>query len=121
LTATTLAQVYFDLGDIEEAQRWTSAASISIAAWPDAGILRDRVARLTSALLQRRGVEPLTRAETRVLELLPTQLSGDEIAARLFVSANTVKTHMRTIYRKLGAASRTQAVERAREVGLLPG
>ena len=121
LTATILAEVYFDLNDdIEEAQRWTSAASDCLAAWPDAGILRDRVARLKAALLQRRGVEPLTKAETRVIELLPTQLSGDEIAARLFVSANTVRTHVRAIYRKLEVASRTQAVERAREVGLLP-
>ena len=119
LTATILAEIYFDLGDTDEAQRWTSAASVCLAAWPDAGILRDRVAQLTAALLQRRGVEPLTKAEIRVLELLPTQLSGDEIAARLFLSANTVRSHIRAIYRKLGAASRTQAVERAREVGLL--
>ena len=55
-----------------------------------------------------------------MLELLPTQLSTDEIASRLFVSANTIKSHLRAIYRKLGAASRRQAVERAREVGLLP-
>jgi LuxR family maltose regulon positive regulatory protein len=119
LTATTLAEIFFDLGDIEETQRWTSAASLCLATWPDAGILRDRVAHLASALLQRRGVEPLSRAEVRVLELLPSQLSNDEIASRLFLSVNTVKSHIRAIYRKLGTASRTQAVERAREVGLL--
>ena len=78
------------------------------------------MAQLSAALLQRRGVQPLTKAETRVLELLPTRLTGDEIATRLFVSPNTVRTHIRAIYRKLGASSRTQAVERAREVGLLP-
>ena len=119
LTSTILAAIYFDLGDVDEAQRWTSAASLCLAAWPDAGILRNRVTQLSVALLQRRGVQPLTKAESRVLELLPTQLSGDEIAARLFVSPNTVRTHIRAIYRKLGAEARTEAVERAREVGLL--
>ena len=119
LTATLLAEVYFDLGDTEEAQRWTSAASACLASWPDAGILKDRVTQLSAALLERRGVQPLTKAETRVLELLPSRLSGDEIATRLVVSPNTVRTHIRAIYRKLGASSRTQAVERAREVGLL--
>ena len=119
LTATILANVYWDLGDLEEAQRWTSAAAECLSAWPDAGILQDRVAQLDATLLQRRGVQPLTHAESRVLALLPTQLSGDEIAARLFISANTVRSHVRTIYRKLGVTSRSQAVERAREVGLL--
>lgn len=119
LTATILAEVYFDLGEMEAAQRWTSAATGCLVGWPDAGILRDRVARLTSSLLARRGVQSLTRAESRVLELLPTQLSGDEVATRLVVSPNTVRSHVRAIYRKLGASSRTQAVERAREVGLL--
>ena len=121
LTATTLAQVYFDLGDTEAARRWTSAAAECLASWPDAGILVDRVARLEGALLRRRGLLPLTKAELRVLELLPTQLSSEEIAAHLFVSSNTVRSHIRVIYRKLGAVSRTQAVERAREVGLLAG
>jgi LuxR family maltose regulon positive regulatory protein len=59
--------------------------------------------------------EPLTAAEQRILELLPTS-TYLEIAATLFVSRNTVKTHLRSIYQKLGAASRAEAVERA--VGL---
>lgn len=119
VTATLLAEIYLDLGDLPAAQRWTETATLCLTRWPDAGILCGRVERLKRAVVQRRGLAPLTRAETRVLELLPTQLSGDQIAARLFVSPNTVKTHVRAIYRKLGVTTRTHAVERAREAGLL--
>jgi LuxR family maltose regulon positive regulatory protein len=61
----------------------------------------------------------LTTAELRVLQFLPTHLSFPEVAERLFVSANTVKTHARSVYRKLGASSRGQAVQIARQSGLL--
>jgi DNA-binding CsgD family transcriptional regulator len=63
--------------------------------------------------------EPLTEGETRVLRYLPTHLSAVEIAGELYVSANTVKTHLRHLYQKLGAHSRREAVERARAFGLL--
>ena len=63
--------------------------------------------------------EPLTQSETRVLRYLPTHMGAPEIAAELFVSANTVKTHLRHLYRKLGAHSRQEAVQRARAIGLL--
>ena len=63
--------------------------------------------------------EPLTRSETRVLHYLPTHMGTPEIAAELFLSANTVKTHLRHLYRKLGAHSRREAVQRARATGLL--
>ncbi len=62
--------------------------------------------------------EPLTTAELRVLKLLPTS-SYAQIAATLYVSRNTVKTHLRSIYQKLGVASRSQAVERAADLRLL--
>jgi DNA-binding CsgD family transcriptional regulator len=61
----------------------------------------------------------LTRGETRVLRYLPTNLSAREIADELYVSVNTVKTHQRHLYQKLGARGRSQAVERARALGLL--
>ena len=61
----------------------------------------------------------LTTAELRVLLLLPTHLSFPELARRLNVSANTVKTHARAVYRKLGATSRAEAVTRAGEAGLI--
>jgi len=63
--------------------------------------------------------EPLTESETRVLRYLPTNLPGPEIAGELSLSVNTVRTHMRHLYEKLGAHTRTEAVERARAQGLL--
>jgi LuxR family maltose regulon positive regulatory protein len=63
--------------------------------------------------------EELTDRELAVLRLLDTDLSRREIGATLFVSLNTVKTHMRAIMRKLGASGREEAVERARSLGLL--
>jgi LuxR family maltose regulon positive regulatory protein len=65
-------------------------------------------------------VEPLTEREQRILRYLPTMLSNAEIGAEVFVSLNTVKTHLRSIYRKLGASGRADAVDRARRLGLLP-
>jgi len=62
--------------------------------------------------------EPLTAAEQRILELLPTS-TYLQMADTLKVSRNTVKTHLRSIYQKLGAASRAQAIERAVELRLL--
>ena len=63
--------------------------------------------------------EPLSESELRVLRFLPSNLSAPEIAAELYVSTSTVKTHMRHIYEKLDAHRRTEAVDRARELGLL--
>jgi LuxR family maltose regulon positive regulatory protein len=64
-------------------------------------------------------VEDLSASELRVLGYLPSNLSAPEIAAELFVSTSTVKTHMRHIYEKLDVHRRTEAVVRARELGLL--
>jgi LuxR family maltose regulon positive regulatory protein len=61
----------------------------------------------------------LSRGELRVLRYLPTNLSRPQIAAELSVSVNTVSTHIRNIYAKLGAADRSAAVHRARELRLL--
>ena len=63
--------------------------------------------------------EELSGSEVRVLRYLPSNLSASEIAAELYLSTSTVKTHMRHIYDKLGAHRRTEAVERARALGLL--
>jgi LuxR family maltose regulon positive regulatory protein len=63
--------------------------------------------------------EPLTPSELRVLQYLPTNLQVPEIAAELFLSVNTVRTHIRHVFAKLGAHGRTDAVARARELGLL--
>jgi LuxR family maltose regulon positive regulatory protein len=61
----------------------------------------------------------LSERELEILAVLPGELSRREIAATLFVSFNTVQTHLRSIYRKLGVVSRAQAVARARELGLI--
>jgi LuxR family transcriptional regulator, maltose regulon positive regulatory protein len=64
-------------------------------------------------------LEPLTDSELRVLRYLPASLSASEIAEQLHLSVNTVKTHMRHLYAKLGAHHRHEAVERARTLGLV--
>jgi LuxR family maltose regulon positive regulatory protein len=63
--------------------------------------------------------EELSEAELRVVRYLPSNLKAPEIAAELVVSPNTVRTHMRHIYSKLDAHSRKEAVDRARELGLI--
>ena len=64
-------------------------------------------------------VEELSPSELRVLRYLPTNLTRPEIAGELYVSINTVNTHIRNIYSKLGARDRSSAVQRARELRLL--
>jgi LuxR family maltose regulon positive regulatory protein len=61
-------------------------------------------------------VDPLTERELDVLRFLPSRLTIREIADELFVSVNTLKFHLRMIYRKLGVGSRAEAAERAREL-----
>jgi LuxR family maltose regulon positive regulatory protein len=65
-------------------------------------------------------VEPLSERELEVLQLIAEGLTNREIAARLFLALNTVKSHSGNIYSKLGVHSRTQAVARARALGILP-
>jgi LuxR family transcriptional regulator, maltose regulon positive regulatory protein len=64
-------------------------------------------------------LEPLSDSELRVLRYLPTRLTGPEIARELYVSQNTVKTHLRSVYAKLGTHRRIEAIERARALGLI--
>jgi LuxR family maltose regulon positive regulatory protein len=82
----------------------------------------ERTLRLRPARLPEAGGAPvweLSERELAVLRLLGSKLSQREIAAELYVSFNTVKTHTRAIFRKLDASSRAEAVNRARELGLL--
>ena len=65
-------------------------------------------------------VEPLTERELAVLQLLPSMQSNLEIAEEMFVSVNTVKVHLKTLYRKLDVPNRRSAVRRSRMLGLLP-
>jgi LuxR family maltose regulon positive regulatory protein len=66
-------------------------------------------------------IEPLSARELEVLQLLDTELDGPEIAQRLFVSLNTMRTHTKSIYTKFGVNNRRAAVRRGRELGLLTG
>ena len=65
-------------------------------------------------------IEPLSEREIEVLQLIADGLTNREIAARLFLSVNTVKVHTRNIYGKLGAHNRTEAAARAQALGILP-
>jgi LuxR family transcriptional regulator, maltose regulon positive regulatory protein len=90
---------------------------------PDLGLLPTQADELWSALdavhAGTVGPSSLTTAELRLLPLLPTHLSFAEIGERLYISRHTVKTQAMSVYRKLGVASRSQAVQRLRELGLL--
>ena len=85
----------------------------------EAGTLRARLAKERGATVP--GASALTAAELRLLPLLSTHLSFPEVAAELFLSPYTIKSEMKSVYRKLGASTRNQAVTRARELGLLEG
>jgi LuxR family maltose regulon positive regulatory protein len=92
-----------------------------------AALLIEILEVLSGASTGRRGEvaplrEELSEAELRVVRYLPSNLKAPEIAGELYVSSNTVRTHLRHIYSKLDVHSRSEAVVRARELGLLaPG
>jgi LuxR family maltose regulon positive regulatory protein len=119
--AVVLAEIALDRGDIPQVVRWTESGMMMLRSWPDAGILRGRLERLRRAVEELRLAGPLTPRERRALELLATHLTMPEIARDLSVSHNTLKTHVRDLFRKLEVHSRTEAVSRAREIGLLKG
>jgi LuxR family maltose regulon positive regulatory protein len=64
-------------------------------------------------------IEPLSERELEVLKLLRSELSGPEIARELMVSLNTMRTHTKSIYNKLGVNNRRMAIRRAEELSLL--
>jgi LuxR family maltose regulon positive regulatory protein len=119
-----LARAELRLSDASAARSLLSDASRALRRVPDTllvhGWIDDAWARAdTFAVGAVAGPSTLTRAELRVLRFLPSHLSFREIATRLHVSANTVKTQAHAVYRKLDASSRSEAVARARDVGLI--
>lgn len=116
------AQTDLTCGRRRTARRRAAAARAIVDAHPDTGTVARRLARIEAALDDRAAVatdsDP-TDAERRVLALLPSDLTRDQIAARLALSPSTVKTHMWRLFRRLDATTRAEAVDRARERGLL--
>jgi LuxR family transcriptional regulator, maltose regulon positive regulatory protein len=120
----TLAEAFVILGDhtaaqtlLHEVEPLVRRNPFGVRAIEALGQLTDQM-RLVRTVLPY-GPSSLSTAELRLLHYLPTNLTLAEIAARLFVSRNTVKSHAAAVYRKLGVASRSEAVELARSIGLL--
>jgi LuxR family maltose regulon positive regulatory protein len=111
------------VGHAAEAREALEAARAELSALPDAGMLPALLAdkeELLNGRRRREGFlgETLSESELRVLRLLVEGRSLREVSKELFLSHNTVKTHRRTIYRKLGVSTRKEALERATELGL---
>lgn len=118
-----LARCYLAISDPDGARHALREADEIARIRPSLGVLSDALdemhARLGTASRTLAGASTLTAAELRLLPILSTHLKFEEIAERLHVSSHTVKTQARSIYAKLDASSRSEAVERAIEVGLL--
>lgn len=117
------ARAYVELGDIAGARQVLRAASDMLALRPRLGTLvdehEDLKKRLASLPAGKVGPSSLTGAELRLLPYLVTHLTYPEIGERLYVSKHTVKTQAMSIYRKLSVSSRSDAVEKARAIGLI--
>jgi DNA-binding CsgD family transcriptional regulator len=118
-----LARVYVALADLPGARTLMREIDGLLRRRPDmgnlageAGTLRAQLSKQSSASVP--AASALTAAELRLLPMLSTHLSIPEIAEEMFLSRNTIKTEANSIYRKLGASSRSQAVTRSRELGL---
>ena len=123
-----LAEVRKQQGQSAAARRLLARVRDILGSLPDPGDGFARLERTEKALRLRAPRDhaapgapywELSQRELDVLRLLPSQLSQREMAAELFVSFNTVRTHTRVIFSKLGVTSRAEAVARARELGLL--
>jgi LuxR family maltose regulon positive regulatory protein len=120
-----MVQAYLALGDRAGARALLREANDVLRQRPDLGTLPELAAQLRSnaSVMPGRvaGASSLSKAELRLLPLLPTHLTYREIGERLYLSPNTVKKQAISIHRKLGVSSRAQAVERAQQLDLLAG
>ena len=121
-----LARVSLALGDLAGAKTLMREVDELLRRRPRLGTLVGEVQALRTQISRRRGpdglgVSALTAAELRLLPLLSTHLTFAEMGEERHLSPNTIKTQAVSIYRKVGATSRSQAVARARELGLLEG
>jgi LuxR family transcriptional regulator, maltose regulon positive regulatory protein len=121
-----LARVHLALADLAGARTLMHEVDEVLRRRPGLGILVDEASALRTRLARQRGVSvpgasALTAAELRLLPLLCTHMSYRDIAAELFLSPHTVRSEIKSVYRKLNASRRSEAVTRARELGLLEG
>jgi LuxR family maltose regulon positive regulatory protein len=120
----TLAGIRVDRGRLVAAVPALELARELLAGCKDAGVVGDLLPSVEQELATARErsapiAEPPSPAELEVLKRLPGGESIREISASLFLSVNTIKTHLRSLYRKLGVSSREQAVARAYALGLI--
>ena len=123
-TRVELARAHLALADVEGARTLLRETEDVLQHRPDLGTLRQQAQELRGQLANVASrhdgwASTLTAAELRLLPLLTTHLSFREIAERLYVSRNTVKSQAISVYRKLDASSRSEAIERAVELGLV--
>jgi LuxR family transcriptional regulator, maltose regulon positive regulatory protein len=123
---TELTKAHLALGDLAGARTLMREAGEILLRRPGLGVFAQQAGDLRAELSHARGspalgASALTAAELRLLPMLATHLSFPEIAAEVFLSPNTVKSTVHSIYRKLGSSSRSQAVSRLRDLGLLEG
>ena len=121
-----LTGVHLALADLAGARTLMREIDELLQRRPGLGILVGEAKALRAQLSRQRGAgspgaSALTAAELRVLPLLASHLRAAEIAAELSVSLHTVKSQQASLYRKLGTSSRSQAVARARQLGMLEG
>jgi LuxR family transcriptional regulator, maltose regulon positive regulatory protein len=123
--AIALGQIFLDLGDFAAARFRVEEARVGLTRLLSEGVLRQQVHQLSARLAREGGharapsAMALSNAEMRVLQLLPTHLSLGAIGDELHTSRSTVKTQVAAVYRKLQCSSRTEAVRRGQELGLL--
>jgi LuxR family transcriptional regulator, maltose regulon positive regulatory protein len=119
-----LAKVYLALADLTAGRQLVREIDDILSHRPALGTLNGEVEEFrplltSSAAPEAIGRSPLTAAELRLLPYLQTHLTAAAIAERLFVSRHTVRTEVKSIYRKLGVSSRNDAVQQATTIGLL--
>ena len=121
-----LIRVHLALADLAGARTLMEEIDEVLKRRPDLGTLAGEARALRGRLAQEHGpsvpgASALTAAELRLLPLLATHLSVPEIATELYLSPHTIKSQMKSLYRKLGSSSRTRTVTQARELCLLEG
>jgi LuxR family maltose regulon positive regulatory protein len=121
-----LARVHLALADLAGARTLMREVDELLRRRPGLGTLVDEAQAIRACLAKNRdpgiaGASALTAAELRLLPMLSTHLSFPGIAGEMFLSPHTIKSQAMSLYRKLGVSSRSEAVARSRELGLLDG